>query len=308
MMLFRRFRKISVFLALVMVISLALPMFSFAVPTITKPVQYEEIKYGHMVEIRWTPPATGTVDHYTVSLRRFNQGDNVDTATGTLLVDKEPVSATMTSYYFPSDFFPDNKKFRLSVCAVMKDGTKQWSQHRYFYTSFHTGSLPRTASFYLWSGFSSETKSHIYYAFQAWNKALNLGYEVINTYPFSSGIENAKCNQEDGLNCITKADDNGKTYLMRTQKYVDYRGNAYEYDINVNPKKSWTNGIQKGYVDVQSAMSHELGHVLGVSHKFDSWAAKWTMYGYENGNSIEKRAIKSYDKEAALKTYNPYVY
>lgn len=80
-------------------------------------------------------------------------------------------------------------------------------------------------------------------------------------------------------------------------------------DIVFNTRYSWTVGAESGKYDIQSTATHELGHALGIAHCHDKSSDHgagdnvYTMYNSGSTNSIHKRSLTTYDKNAKLSLY-----
>lgn len=294
----KRFKFIRL-ISIIMFVVVLLPLEVFAtIPRIGRPTQYQEIRPGSNLTLLWAEPSIGTVEKYIVSVRKFRNLEYVVTNSVNNYDDPLIVNnyeTTVLSYTIGSNNLEPGSKYRCSICAVMSDGTRKYSKEVYFYVSKRRGIESLPVSFNIYSGFSDQTKSAIYYACQTWNNALDLGYEVVNTYPFSMGISNDYFETYDGVNAITGVSEPGVRYLMQTTSWKNSDYMLLEADINVNTAKIWANSAQAGKYDVQSSMTHEMGHVVSLVDKYDSWASEWTMYGEAETNSIDMRSLEEHD-------------
>ncbi len=222
-----------------------------------------------------------------------------------LIVDHEIVSSGVDLLSVNSAQLTRGDTFRLSVCAVTMSGRQLYSDERYFHSTAHAGILDGTVSFKIWNGFSDDTKSAVYNSCRAWNNAIDLDREVVNTYPFSQGISSSTLNTYDNINSVVPIYDYEHTYLMQTNStiYVDTLGLA-NVDITDNKIHDWANSQRSGYYDVQNAMTHEVGHVVGLNDKYDSWSTEWTMHGYSDTNEIKKRSLHSTDISSVYTLYD----
>jgi hypothetical protein len=83
---------------------------------------------------------------------------------------------------------------------------------------------------------------------------------------------------------------------------VTYRINSgviIDADIDVNGRDfQWTTNGESQRFDIQSTISHELGHVLGFDHSGDQSA---TMWAYSHPNDVAKRDLA--EDDAAIMCY-----
>lgn len=283
-------------------------------PIVTYPANYEEVPCDIGLTITWNPPAgVNDVDYYIVSIRRFYNETVYDSniqkfvvlRKDSLIVNREFVSSGVDQLSLSRGQLRSGDTFRLSVCAVTTSGRELYSDERYFHATVHAGVLDGTASFKIWNGFSDETKSAVYYSCVAWNNAIDLDREVVNTYPFSQGLDSSTVDYEDNINSVVPIYDYERTYLMLTT-YTCYTGSLgfAHADITVNKIHDWANSQRSGYYDVQNAMTHEFGHVVGLNDKYDSWSTEWTMYGYCDTNEIKKRSLHSVDINSVYNLYD----
>lgn len=276
-------------------------------PTFVTPKQYSEYKINSDVVIKWNSPAStyGTVDHYIVAVRKFYSTEDVtDSSAGERIVNTIwPASSktytiggsVLKNYYDASTSVYKYRKYRISIGAVMTDGTKRWSDHQYFYLVSHNTPVDKPISFHIYNGFTDESKEQIYYACQNWNNSLNIGREIVNTYPYSMGTNEIFENTEDGINIVTKRANYDKEYTMAT---IFSRTSSYqmrEADIIVNTRYPWANSSQVGKYNFYNSITHEMGHVVGLTDKYDSWAAEWTMYGVGSMNTSYKTTLENQD-------------
>ncbi|WP_223068305.1 matrixin family metalloprotease [Paenibacillus caui] len=128
------------------------------------------------------------------------------------------------------------------------------------------------------STFAAETKTALSNAASAWN-GVGLGTLVTR----GTDTSNTTYPNDNDINEVTKGYRGTNTYLMQatyvTQEYVWKDNNLYwcntEVDIDVNISYPWsTTGTSTAY-DLQSVFTHELGHLLGLSHSNVSDATMW---------------------------------
>lgn len=83
----------------------------------------------------------------------------------------------------------------------------------------------------------------------------------------------------------------------------DDDGYLKEGDILVNRDHDFSFGAQASHYDFQSVMTHEFGHVLGLTDVYEDYASHWTMYGGAFMNSTEHASLYYYDIESAKYFY-----
>ncbi len=303
---------ISVFLCS-FILATILSFAANAAPTFNKPVQYGEYPASSTIQIRWTC-TDSDVSHYLISIRyftfdeRYNSGSGTPDGTtsssnGTVVLQNVNIG-NVKSYTLSVTSNANRRLYKVAVCSVKENGSRSWSTPRYFYISSHNGVPNPPISFKIWTGFTSLTKEQIYYSSLAWYNAL--GTEYINTYPFSQGTSNNFVNNNDGLNCITKQTISYGDFANALA--VTYRNSASptEVDINLNGvySSSFANSAQVGKYDVQSIVTHEMGHAIGLTDKYESnWSTSWTMYGFSSTNDISQRSLESVDIQAVATLY-----
>lgn len=267
-------------------------------PTITTPSKYLEVPMWHMFTVVWDPPETGTVDHYLFSMRCI-RADGF--AADGLKYDRKNMGKSESITLSP-DLFNRSLVYRIAVGAVMSNGSEKWAE-QILYVGITNMQIERPISFKIWSGFSDATKNAIYYATRPWNNAV--GTEVVNTYAFSNAFTQNQLINNDNINSVVKVvhPDQPKALMVATTRYNN-DWDPVEVDITVNPDKAWANSAQSNKYDVQSVMTHEMGHAVGLSDKYDSFATNWTMYYQGKINDISMRTLDAYDIKQAKNLCN----
>ncbi len=93
-----------------------------------------------------------------------------------------------------------------------------------------------------------------------------------------------------------------------TRLFYDRRGAIIEADVVLNPYIQFSSDETPGTFDLQSVLTHEFGHVLGLKH---SPVVSATMYGRLSPNrerstkGIEARTLAASDISAARAIYGP---
>ena len=109
----------------------------------------------------------------------------------------------------------------------------------------------------------------------------------------------------DGINMVNTVTGSAWDNTLMTT-YVGYNSNGYivEADISIEVTKPWGNSQSPDFFDIQNVMTHEMGHVIGITDRYmgdddnngDSNAlCEWTMYGISEKNEIKKRTLHSQD-------------
>ncbi len=93
----------------------------------------------------------------------------------------------------------------------------------------------------------------------------------------------------------------GNEALAITTTWTDDDGAIVQYDIYVNTSVAWsTTGDPKAY-DVQAALTHEVGHVLGLGH---STVADATMFAKHEPADVHRRDLHADDEDGARYLYD----
>jgi uncharacterized protein (TIGR03437 family) len=102
----------------------------------------------------------------------------------------------------------------------------------------------------------------------------------------------------DGVNLITFADTPGNRALTFgaiavTRLFSDFDGTFEDTDIVFNPEMPFSTTLEAGTFDLQGALTHELGHALGLDH---SGSATATMFATTTRASKRLRSLTEDDR------------
>ncbi len=147
---------------------------------------------------------------------------------------------------------------------------------------------------------ADEVKGAVQRAFDAWE-----GVDGSNIRFRNDG--NSKISEhghEDGVNVVFfesawPADWDDDLLAMALTWNVD-GGEIIAMDIVVNEGHQWAIGGGQGY-DLQNALTHEVGHAIGLAHTEDTIA---TMFGSSSMDDREKRDLADDDEQAARFLYS----
>lgn len=143
-----------------------------------------------------------------------------------------------------------------------------------------------------YSGFSSGTVSAIHNACVGWNNTHSSGlvYRLTSTH---SSMTYPNLNQ---VNEITKGNRGENEYLMQTYYINHSYTTIYEADIDINVDHDF--GTATTSYDTQTAITHEIGHLLGLSHSSDKNAVM-----YASLDKGETRSINNDDRNGIAAIY-----
>lgn len=268
-----------------------------SVPVIKTPKQYQIYNRNDAVNITWSAPS-GTVKNYVISVRHLSMFEKKPNR---LIVNQVSLSASTKSYKLSRLAVDAGSNYRISVCAVLTNGSKKWSTETYFCSSiFRKG----TGSHYPYSFkiselLEDETKNAIYYSCRPWNNANpdSSITEMVNTFPFSVTTPVTALNNSDGVNSVFPRELTTEHPIMGTWTRIDDNTfEGVETDIMINKHVKWSNGVTSGCFEVQNVMTHEMGHACGLPDIYQSYAKEWTMYGDSEVCETKKKTLESNDK------------
>jgi len=164
---------------------------------------------------------------------------------------------------------------------------------------YSNGFSPIPATIYVYEAASNATKDSIGSACSAWNSA-GVGTLVTKS---SSTHSNTKFPYENSQNQITSGYRGTSSYIVRTTKvrYSDLWSELYEVDIDINLSHPFSNSGASDAIDVQSCMTHELGHLIGLDDVTNDSAA--TMYYKISYGETKFRTLSTDDKNGVKYIY-----
>lgn len=120
-------------------------------------------------------------------------------------------------------------------------------------------------------------------------------------------------NTGDGVNLITVSADNEPIFgtsenPAMARIFFDPSGAISEADIALNPREHFSTDGTPGTYDLESTLTHEVGHLIGLDHSaviaatMQPRQAKNGMYGL---NAFTQRTLSDDDKAAARSLYGP---
>jgi len=130
---------------------------------------------------------------------------------------------------------------------------------------------------------------------EAWNAVI--GSDVL----LEEGSPQADPSQERGLVYWEPEWPWDPSYLGLTSSWSTEAGTLVGFEIALNAESiAWTLGTEDGW-DLQNAMTHEVGHVLGLGHTPDIPYA--TMFPSAERGELSKRALHWDDEDGARFLY-----
>ncbi len=109
----------------------------------------------------------------------------------------------------------------------------------------------------------------------------------------------------DGKNCVVMQDNTSGSDVIG-QAYIFYStdsGRILDVDIALNSAYRWGTDGAPDKMDVQNAMTHEVGHLCGLDDLYAKEDSEKTMYGYMDYGETKKRTLDPDDAAGLAAIY-----
>lgn len=190
------------------------------------------------------------------------------------------------------------KKFILSLLVCLSGIFIGFTSSFAYNLWYRNGFRPVPTTIYLYDDANQSTHNSVSAACSAWNSA---GRGTLITKA-STNHTNRKFPYQNSRNEITYGERGLNSYAMRATKvqYSDIWAELNEVDIDINISQPFSNFGLPDAIDVQSCITHELGHLLGLDDVDDPNA---TMYFKIALGETKFRILSQDDKDAILYIY-----
>ncbi len=166
----------------------------------------------------------------------------------------------------------------------------------------HAGTLPglRSSSGEETITADSTPTAALLAAFETWSRIEGSHIQFASPVPEPDGAA-----RTDGVNLVTFADTPGNRSITAgaiavTRLFSDPDGTLLDTDVIFNPEMPFSTTLEEGTFDIQGALTHELGHALGMDH---SGSATATMFATTTRGSKRLRSLTADDRAFAQEVY-----
>ena len=137
-------------------------------------------------------------------------------------------------------------------------------------------------------------------AFQTWSRIEGSSVAFLDPVPEADGTA-----RTDSVNLITFADTPSNRALTFgaiavTRLFSETDGALADTDVIFNPEMPFSTTLEEGTFDIQGALTHELGHALGLDH---SGSATATMFATTTRGSARLRSLSDDDRAFVRDVY-----
>lgn len=170
-------------------------------------------------------------------------------------------------------------------------------ESNYNYSGYHWPNSSIPVPYYINTSLPSLWIQTIRQSFQTWEEVS--GSFMNYSYQGTTAVVSPTPHFRDNINLISYSNIDGPNNVLAycacwcntTSKII------LESDIVIDSSENWsvTPSCPTGFFDLQSAVTHEIGHTLMLNDLYDSVNSEQTMYGYMSTNETKKRTLAEGD-------------